>query len=119
MTTIRRRGLSKSHPGADQPPLTSRRHIHAISSPLLYQEAMDMSVLFSMRMPLRQLALAGMAWLSLSVQAAELRLQINGSNTIGAELAPQLVQGMLDDLGASDVRAAINQDTREHRFTAL
>lgn len=68
---------------------------------------------------IRLFLLAGLVSLSLSALAAPLQLQINGSNTIGARLAPQLVEGMLRGTGASDIQVQLNQETREHRITAI
>lgn len=45
-------------------------------------------------------------------------LIINGSNTIGAELGPALVEGMLLEQGAKDIRVDINSLTNEHRISA-
>ncbi len=79
-----------------------------------------MSKLASRLLPrIRTLLLAVLASSSLPVQAAPLQLQINGSNTIGARLAPQLVEGMLRETGASDIQVQLNQETREHRITAI
>ena len=65
---------------------------------------MDMSVFSSLRSArVSRLLLAGLVILSAPTQAADLHLQINGSNTIGAELAPRLVEGMLLANGASDI----------------
>src|SRR5690554_4087765 len=81
---------------------------------------MDMSVFSSLRSArVSRLLLAGLIILSAPTQAADLHLQINGSNTIGAELAPRLVEGMLLANDASDIRADLNQTTREHRITAV
>lgn len=66
-----------------------------------------------------RLLMAGLMILSAPTQAADLHLQINGSNTIGAELAPRLVEGMLLANGASDIRSDLNQTNREHRITAV
>ena len=68
---------------------------------------------------IRCFLLAALASLSLPVLGDTLRLQINGSNTIGARLAPQLVEGMLHESGASDIQVILNQQTREHLITAL
>ena len=62
--------------------------------------------------------LAGLACFSFYSQAAPLQLHINGSNTIGAQLAPLLVEGMLQEAGAADIQVQLNHDTREHRITA-
>lgn len=67
---------------------------------------------------LQPLLLAGLLGLSLPLQADPLHLTINGSNTIGAQLAPQLGEGMLHETGASDIQVQLNQETREHRITA-
>ena len=67
---------------------------------------------------IRFVLLAGLVSFNLSALAAPLQLQINGSNTIGAQLAPQLVEGMLHETGASDIQVQLNQQTREHRITA-
>ena len=65
---------------------------------------MDMSVFSSLRSArVSRLLLAGLVILSAPTQAADLHLQINGSNPIGAELAPRLVEGMLLANGASDI----------------
>ncbi|GGI97104.1 substrate-binding domain-containing protein [Halopseudomonas pertucinogena] len=53
------------------------------------------------------------------LQAAPLELTINGSNTIGAQLAPRLVQEMLHHLGAQDVRVQLNAVPGEHLITAI
>lgn len=93
---------------------------HEDVSPALLVRAMEMSKLASRLLPrIRTLLLAVLASSSLPVQAAPLQLQINGSNTIGARLAPQLVEGMLRETGASDIQVQLNQETREHRITAI
>ena len=68
---------------------------------------------------IRTLIFAGLAGISLPALSADLRMHINGSNTIGAELAPQLVEGMLIESGASDIQLELNQDTREHLIRAV
>ena len=68
---------------------------------------------------IRFILLAVLASHSLPALATPLQLQINGSNTIGAQLAPRLVEGMLQHTGASDIQLQLNQQTREHRITAL
>lgn len=67
---------------------------------------------------LQKILLALLACLSFYSQATPLQLHINGSNTIGAELAPQLVEGMLQEAGASDIQVQLNHDTRQHLITA-
>src|SRR5690606_16179710 len=108
-------------PPAKRPALTSNRHTRVISSPRCFiTGAMDMSAFSSLRSArVSRLLLAGLIILSAPTQAADLHLQINGSNTIGAELAPRLVEGMLLANDASDIRADLNQTTREHRITAV
>lgn len=68
---------------------------------------------------IRTFLFAGLVGFGIPAQAASLQLQINGSNTIGAKLAPQLVEGMLREAGASDIQAHLNPDTREHLITAI
>lgn len=68
---------------------------------------------------LRALALAGFAGAALQVQASALELTINGSNTIGAQLAPRLVEGMLRDIGAQDIQLQRNPTAPEQLITAV
>lgn len=63
--------------------------------------------------------LASLISFTLPALAAPLQLQINGSNTVGAQLAPRLVEGMLRETGASNIQVQLNQQTREHRITAI
>jgi len=68
---------------------------------------------------IRMVVFAGLACLSLQAHTAPLQLQINGSNTIGARLAPLLVEGMLQESGATDIQLQLNPDTQEHRISAI
>ena len=80
---------------------------------------MEMSKIASgLQAHVHKIVLVGLACLSLQAQAAALQLQINGSNTIGAQLAPLLVEGMLKEAGATDIDLQLNPETQEHRITA-
>ena len=68
---------------------------------------------------LLKFALAGLVCLSFQSLAAPLQLQINGSNTIGAQLGPLLVERMLQELGATDINVQLNAEPQEHRITAV
>ena len=66
----------------------------------------------------RHLVLAALLGLPLALHAQALELTINGSNTIGARLAPLLAEGMLRESGARNIRVQLNPDSREHLITA-
>lgn len=68
---------------------------------------------------LRALAVAAFAVLAVPLHASQLELTINGSNTIGATLAPRLVEGMLQELGAQDTQVQLNAAPAEHLITAI
>lgn len=57
--------------------------------------------------------------LPLTLHAQGLELTINGSNTIGARLAPLLAEGMLKESGAREIEMQLNPDSREHLITAV
>ena len=57
---------------------------------------------------------------ALPAQAGEpLQLTINGSNTVGARLAPMLVQGMLQEAEVSNLQVELNQRSREHQLSGV
>lgn len=58
------------------------------------------------------------ALLGLTLHAHALELTLKGSNTIGALLAPRLVEGMLKASGARDIRVQLHSDGREHLISA-
>ncbi|MCO5785379.1 hypothetical protein DHB74_03300 [Pseudomonas sp. G11-1] len=72
-----------------------------------------------LRARLVKLSLAGLVCLSFPSIAAPLQLQINGSNTIGAQLAPLLVEGMLKESGATEIDIQLDAEPQEHRITAV
>lgn len=68
---------------------------------------------------IQKILFAGLLGLAFQGQAAPLQLQINGSNTIGARLAPLLVEGMLKEAGAQNIQLQLNSETRESLITAI
>ncbi|SDR81721.1 phosphate ABC transporter substrate-binding protein, PhoT family [Halopseudomonas litoralis] len=68
---------------------------------------------------IQKILFTGTVCLAFQAQAAALQLQINGSNTIGARLAPLLVEGMLEEAGAQNIQLQLNSETRESLITAI
>lgn len=87
---------------------------------VLLLQGMEMSKITSgLQARIRMVVLAGLTCLSAQAHTAPLQLQINGSNTIGAKLAPLLVEGMLREAGATDIDVQLNSSPQEHRITAI
>lgn len=73
-----------------------------------------------MRFPTVSRLIAVIPFLWFGYAAAQTpHLTINGSNTIGAELGPALVEGMLRDDGAKNIRVQLDPSTNEHRISAV
>lgn len=73
----------------------------------------------SLRTLVKTLVIATLCAASIASAAEQQLLTINGSNTIGARLAPMLVQGMLEEAGVSNLNVQLNQHSREHVLTGV
>lgn len=67
----------------------------------------------------KTIVIAGLCAVAPAQAAEPLQMTINGSNTIGAKLAPMLVQGMLQEAEVSNLQAELNQRSREHQLSGV